>query len=430
MLASVIYDGFMLWLASDPKNTGTGYLGTLFFFLPLAGVSVVMSLITNLTRAKSGLETLFAVSRSINEQRDLPSVLQQIIDQATRLVRGDCGFLFLIQPDGSLVRKVGTTHAAPLERIPKDQGIAGVVACTGESLLVHDVRRDHRFLPGETLSDTQSLLVLPIQIDHKVSGVISLGKNETHAFHPNDLNIMSIFATHAAVAMKNAWYMEEREKRLILEERNRIAREIHDGLAQDLAAILLRIEMLLQQADCTCRQPALHELQERVRKTVTAVRHSIYSLRPQPYIRIGLVPAIRSHLEDISLRHGIYTELAPEPVNLSVAPEISKAIFQIFSESVQNVLKHAEATAIYVRFEQTARWLVLTIRDNGKGFHFGQAIVNALEKRSFGIENMYNIADQIGASLEFVTAPDKGTVVTLLIPVKEGMNHGHPRVAV
>ena len=92
--------------------------------------------------------------------------------------------------------------------------------------------RDPRLLPGETQAHVRASLLVPIDIDGKVAGVMSLGKRDLDPFHPDDLKLMSILATHAAAVMKKAILTEEREKRLLLEERNRLAREIHDGLAQ------------------------------------------------------------------------------------------------------------------------------------------------------------------------------------------------------
>ncbi|MGZ4122019.1 MAG: GAF domain-containing protein, partial [Tumebacillaceae bacterium] len=143
IVISYLYVSFMLWLASDPKNTGSGTLGTVFFFIPLVALTIVMHLITGLTRAKSGLETLFTVSQSINQQRDLPTVLRHIISEASRLVHGDCGFLYLVQESGELVRMVGTLDDERVERRHSPgNGLVGTVAQTGEPLMIHDVFAD------------------------------------------------------------------------------------------------------------------------------------------------------------------------------------------------------------------------------------------------------------------------------------------------
>lgn len=354
---SLGYCTMFLFLANDPKTATSGELGLLFFFLPLVAVAIVLHLIINLTRAKSGLEKLFAVSQSINEQLDLRSVLTQVVSEANSLVHGHCGLLFLVQDDGSLMRVVG---------------------------------------------------------------VLSLGKKEPHSLIGDDLKIMQIFATHAAVAMKNAMYIEEREKRLLLEERNRLAREMHDGLAQNLASAILRLEMLRRQTMVEEIKTGLSELQEDLRRTTSKMQQSIYSLRPEPYKNIGLVPALRAHLEEVEAQHRLRTRLA---LNLGTAQQVppctARTVFQVVTEAIQNTVKHAQASELVVTLSIDAEMLVLSVRDNGVGFHFGQMILQAAERRSFGIENLYSLADQVGGPLDSNKAPGKGTEVILEIPYKE-----------
>ncbi|PWK13493.1 GAF domain-containing sensor histidine kinase [Tumebacillus permanentifrigoris] len=415
---ATVYDGFMLWLATNPKNTGSGDIGTLFFFLPLVAGSIVVYLFTNLTRANSSLETLFVVSQSINQQNDLPTVLSHVIEEARKLVHGSYGMLYLVEEDGNLKRVVGTSDVSLLKRIPMQVGIIGLVAHFGKPMLIQDIERDARVLQMETLEDTRSLLVVPIHSDSQVVGVISLGKKESYSFREDDLKMMTIFATHAGVAMRNAQYIEEREKRLLLEERNRLAREIHDGLAQDLASAILQVEMLKRIAPGEMVS-SLTELQDMVRQTATVVRHSIYSLRPAPYTHVGLIPALRSHLDEVRVNHGIQTHLSSKCNAEHLPSKVSQAVFEICTETVKNAVKHSRATDLWVVLECDSAGLVVKVRDNGVGFHFGQAILQAANRKSFGIENLHSIADSVGGMLDYVTAPGEGTLVTLEISLEE-----------
>ncbi|MGZ4135862.1 MAG: sensor histidine kinase, partial [Tumebacillaceae bacterium] len=190
------------------------------------------------------------------------------------------------------------------------------------------------------------------------------------------------------------------------------------GLAQDLASTLLQIEMMKRTAE-PHQQAAFNELQQALRTTSSTVRHSIYSLRPQPYSHVGLVPAIRAHLEEATAQTSIRPHLEVSLLTESLPPAISKAVFEIVTEGVQNAVKHADARDLYVSLEQEVDLVRLVISDNGKGFHFGQAILSAEARKSFGIENLHNIADQAGGSLDFLTAPGQGTTITLEIPLEE-----------
>ncbi|HEU4964192.1 MAG TPA: GAF domain-containing sensor histidine kinase [Bacilli bacterium] len=416
--SSFLYTSLMVVLALDPNQAASGPLGTFYFFLPWTGAMIVAYLFTNLSRAKSGLETLFSVARSINQQLDLPAVLEQVVQEARRLVLGNSAQLYLVQDDGTLHRVVSTSASYTLSRLPMQVGLVGRVAETGEPLLVHDVERDTRYLLGEAEAETRTLLLVPIHIEDRVAGVISIGKNETFLFQEDDLKMITIFASHAAVAMKNALYLEEREKRLLVEERNRLAREMHDGIGQELASAILQVEMIKRQEPQQV-QLSLAQLEESLRQTATAVRQAIYSLRPQPYSHIGLVPAMRAELEEVEAEDGLQTRLTVEVEEELFTPEMARAVFQIFTEGLQNVIKHAQAQSLWVVLSRDEHHLRMTIRDDGIGFHFGQAILQAAERKSFGIENLHHIAEGINGSLDYITAPGEGTEIVLEIPLEE-----------
>ncbi|WP_132944436.1 GAF domain-containing sensor histidine kinase [Tumebacillus sp. BK434] len=419
LVVSFLYTGLMMYLGIKMPVTNLGMLGFLFYFLPLAAACFLLYLFNNLNRAKQGLVTLFEVSRTISQQHSLPTVLEQVIDRAADLVGGHCGVLYLLE-DGELRSKVCTCSSdqSP-QKLPKGISIAWAVASSGKAELVHDVERDTRFWPGETQYGTRTLLVVPIIIADKVAGVISLGRNEPHSFLAAELQLMEIFASHAAVAMKNALYIVEREKRLLVEERNRLAREIHDGIAQDLASAVFQLEMLRRGAADEAANEQMRKLQDMLRQTATTLRNSIFSLRPAPYTHAGLRLAMKVHLDEMEKAHGLPFEFdAPEQL-LQLAPDVMSVVYQVFAESVQNALKHAAATRLQVKLLVDEDCLQLTVRDNGKGFHFGRAMLEAVNRHSFGIENLHLLADQAGGTLEYHTAPGKGTEIVLEIPLKE-----------
>ncbi|ARU60096.1 hypothetical protein CBW65_02760 [Tumebacillus avium] len=416
---SFIYAGLMMYLAITSPVTNLGTLGFVFFFLPLASACFLLYLFNNLNRAKQGLVTLFEVSQTISQQHSLPTVLDQVIERATSMVGGHCGVLYLME-DGELRRKVCTCSSdLNAQKLPEGISIAWAVALSGKAELVHDVERDTRFWPGETLYGTRTLLIVPIIIDDKVAGVISLGRNEPHSFMLGELQLMEIFAAHAAVAMKNAQYMVEREKRLLVEERNRLAREIHDGIAQDLASAVFQLEMLRRNSPDEDANQQVQKLQGMLRQTATTLRNSIFSLRPAPYTHAGLWLAMRAYLDEMEKEHGLPFQFEAPEQTLQLAPDVMSVVYQVFAESVQNVIKHADATRLYIKLLLDDECLKLTVQDNGKGFHFGRAMLEAVNRHSFGIENLHLLADQVGGTLEYHTAPDKGTEIVLEIPLKE-----------
>ncbi len=419
MSVSLTYTSLMLYLSTHEQINELGLLGIVYFFLPLAAISFISYLLNTLDQVKKSLITLFEVSQSITQQHRVPTVLEQVIERAVSMVKGHCGVLYLME-EGELRRKVCTCPSeVTSSMLPRDKSIALAVAESGVAEMLNDVVRDPRFWPGETQPGTRSLLVVPIVIDDKVAGVISLGKRDSYSFVGRELQLMEIFASHAGVAMKNMLYMAEREKRLLVEERNRLAHEIHDGIAQDLASAIFQLEMMRRQNGMEAQAEGLFQLQEMLRQTATTLRHSIFSLRPAPYTHVGLGLAMRAYLDEVERTHGLQVHFEAPELNAQLKQDVTSAIYQVFSESLQNVIKHAEASEVWVQFRKEGHCVTLLIRDNGKGFHFGLAMLEAVKRHSFGIENLHVLADQIGGSLEYTTSPGRGTEIMLNIPLKE-----------
>jgi signal transduction histidine kinase len=413
---ALAYDGFMIWLSDNPKNTASGPLGTLFFFLPLPAMMIVLHLIGNLTRAKRRLETLFTVSQSMNQQWDLPIVFRHVMKEAKRLVQSPYVCLHVLQEDGSWriegdgFEAGGQTTCAP------------IISLSGEPLVIHDLERDPRSPPYAVHYELRSTMWVPIRVTGHDVGVIALGKTEPFGFQKDDVKMMSIFSTHASVAIRNAMLIQEREQRLILEERNRLAREIHDGLAQNLAGTLYQIE-LMRRKQGDPPDSALNDLQSALLATVATVRESIYALRPHSPTHLGLVPAIRAHLEEIQTQYGLVSQLEAPPDEPQWSTDVMEVVFAIVNEAIQNVVKHSTASKVFVKIGEMDHAIQVTIADNGCGFEFRAAVLFASHRHSFGIENMYQLAESIDASLDILTSPAEGTVVSLEIPLtKEAAN--------
>ncbi|MCY0887901.1 MAG: GAF domain-containing sensor histidine kinase [Alicyclobacillaceae bacterium] len=414
VLIALIYDGTMLWLARNPNNTSSGSLGTFFFFLPLPAISIVSSLIVRLMQAKSGLESVFAVSQTLNQMQELDMVLEQIVTAAKRLFHSPWGTIYQCIDGGKLE---GFREGRRVV-LPPGKGLVNVAVEEQRCIISHDVHRDDRFCPLEVNAEVASLFVSPIIVDTQVVGVLSLGKTNTWGFHHQDERLMSIFTSHAGAAMKNALFRQERDRRLLLEERNRMAREIHDGLAQDLAAAILQVEMMKRLAD-TPLQQSLQNLRNTLASITTTVRESIYSLRPHPYEEVGLVRALEALMDDVTVGSNLNVSFYAK-IDQECDPQVARAVYEIVLEGVRNVVKHAQASMLIVELTQTEEGLSLSIRDDGVGFEFGQMALRSASDKSFGIENVHTIAASLGGTLEFLTKVGQGTTILAELPwIKE-----------
>lgn len=430
MALAFLYVTLMFWIASNPRNTGTGNLGTVFFFFPLVGSAIVAHLMTNLLRTKSGLERVMALSEAMNRHADEDALSKRIIEAALQLVDAEWYALCVRRGDDFQTREMaGSLPFANLSEL-QNTCVQRIIS-DPRTTLIPDIAKDlHIQTNSRPRFSIRSLLVAPVLVEGQVTGILILGRTQSRSFRPHEKRMVTIFAAHAGVAMNNAMYMEEREKRLLVEERNRLAREIHDGIAQDLAGVLFQVEAMRRSSESGGRR-TLEDIQKRLTQTIAALRDSIFELRPEPYIQVGLVQALADHVRDVQRKHPaveIRFDVSRGDFP-TLVPAVSQAIYSTAVECIQNVMKHANATSVSLELMQFSDAIQLTITDDGVGFHFGHTLMQAAGRQSFGIENLYRMANEVGATLEFETSPGHGTKVVLDVPRKENRQSADSRFA-
>jgi two-component system sensor histidine kinase UhpB len=198
------------------------------------------------------------------------------------------------------------------------------------------------------------------------------------------------------------------------EERRRLAREIHDELAQALTALKLDVAWLsrcLSAADPACRE-RLHDMAAMLDRLVDSVRRIGTELRPDILDDLGLAAAIEWHLQEVRKRTGMACELSLPAEEIPLDQERATAMYRIFQEALTNVLRHAEASRIAVRLAREADALVLQVADDGKGMTPDRAA----DHRALGLLNMQERAHLWGGAVTIASRPGQGTTVTVRLP--------------
>ncbi len=211
----------------------------------------------------------------------------------------------------------------------------------------------------------------------------------------------------ADLARRLIWAQEE--------ERRRIARELHEEIAQTLAAAHIN-EM--RAIDGPGRPDAASPRAENLgvlSSTIERIRDLTLDLRPMTLDDFGIVAALRSHLAAVSERTGLALRLDAEPGIGRLLPELETACFRVAQEAVANAVRHAEAGEIRVKLRQGARNLALTVADDGRGFD-----VAAAAGPGFGIPLMRERAALAGGRLRVLSNPGDGTVVRMILPTLPG----------
>lgn len=205
------------------------------------------------------------------------------------------------------------------------------------------------------------------------------------------------------------------------EERRRLAREIHDGPAQLLNSVVLRINVCqkLFETDLERLREELNQLKELVRLSLQDVRKIIFDLRPMALDDLGLVPALRAFLKDYQGRTGIETDFAVFGNERRYDSAFEVAVFRLVQEALTNVYKHSGATRVWVKVETAGgRELRLSIRDDGAGFD-PQRVMEAGRGTKFGLVGMRERAELLGGSLEIQSAPGEGARLHVTFPLSE-----------
>ncbi len=204
-------------------------------------------------------------------------------------------------------------------------------------------------------------------------------------------------------------------------ERERLYRDVHDGPAQVLANAIFEVEYLeriAERAPAEVRQTLrteLSNLKGQFRGSLDSVRAMIYDLRPPELTELGLAEAMRNYASEWELRCGIKVGSQLDLTDTGLSPTDELAVYRIMQEALQNVHKHAHASAVAIAWSRANDGWVLHVTDDGMGFDLVKA---ARHKKSVGLLSMRERAELIGGSLQIQSTPGKGTAVTLLLPVE------------
>ncbi len=284
----------------------------------------------------------------------------------------------------------------------------GVAARQRQRVLINDVAADPHYV-ARLGSAIRAELVVPIVVNDRLLGVLNI--ESTRAIDAEDAAEIEIIADQFAVAMENVRLAERGQQLAVLEERRRLARELHDSVTQSLFSMSLLAQALpdLWEVDQDEARAGLSQIRDQTRSALAEMRALLFELRPAALGKRGLAHALRQHIVDFERRTGITVEqdVSGDPA----LPEIVEhAFFRIAQEALANVARHAQARHVRLSLRGSAP-LRLLIADDGQGFQ-----IEGVGEGRFGLLSMRERAAQIGARLWVRSAAGQGTEVTLEWP--------------
>ncbi|MBI4573993.1 MAG: HAMP domain-containing protein [candidate division NC10 bacterium] len=362
-------------------------------------------------------QALYRIGTEISALHELDRILQSVVAKARELLRSEAAALCMFTPEHDELVALATSgpvEAFRSEGPPASRNLpAGRTTVTPGDLDAH--------IPRCTVMQPEFLrahLAAPLHRGDSVIGVICVCSRETRVFTAEETELLTGLATQAAIAIEKARLYEEVRSLATLEERERIAREMHDGLAQALGLLHMKLRGAQEQpasGDPARIADALNEMTAITDRAYEEVRQSIFGLRTMVSRGLGLIPTLTEYLHEFSAQNGIAVELQVaegRPIHLSPASEVQ--LIRIIQEALANVRKHAEAGHAWVRLQRQDPWVRVTIQDDGRGFE--PAILASPDRLHFGLQTMRERAEGLGGKLEIDTAPGRGTRIVGTLP--------------
>lgn len=203
-------------------------------------------------------------------------------------------------------------------------------------------------------------------------------------------------------------------------ERLRLAQDLHDGPLQEIIGVSYSVQELINSVQDDARREQLQTIRTALQNLARSVRTICGELRPPTLVPFGLEKTIRSHLEQFQAAHpelSVNHKLARDGQSLPEGTRI--VLFRIYQESLNNILRHARAQTVKIRFRLTTKKAILEIQDDGCGFELPNRWVRLARQGHLGLVGAMERAREIGGHLDVITAPGQGTLIRVSVPIKE-----------
>jgi signal transduction histidine kinase len=380
--------------------------------------------------AGSPLRALEAATRAIAAELDLDRVLQLMVDSVRELVRARYAALGIVDEGGHIERFI-TSGITPEQRAaigppPQGHGLLGTIISQGATLRIPDISRHpdaYGFPPNHPVM--HSLLGVPVRVEGRPIGNFYLTDKEDGApFSQDDQDLVELFALHAGIAIQHARLHRQVQALALVDERQRISRDVHDGIIQAVYAVSLSLEDV---PELITRDPG--DAAERVDRAIDRLHTTIADMR-RFISELGSEasrPPLREALEAVAMQlHGesavslaLDLDGADElPGRLS--PEVEHELVQIAREALSNVARHSGAGRATLSLRREDHAVVLRVEDDGVGFE-------PKRRRGaghFGLANLRDRAAAVGGTTRIDSAPGRGTRIIVRLPIPEGLSEG------
>jgi signal transduction histidine kinase len=364
---------------------------------------------------ETSLEGLSAAVLAVNRHQSVREVLQTIVTAARDLL--DCEYAALGVPDDQggfaefVVDGISEEQWEKIGPLPRQHGLLGAMLRKAQPERLADLRKDPRFGWWPAAHPVlKAFLGMPITDGDEILGALYLANKRSGEFTEADERLLGVLAAHAAIALTNARLYEHSRELTLLEERQRVARELHDAVAQKLFSLRLLTEAAaaLVPSDPDRAVAELGEIRRLAALATEELGQVVAQLRPRELADSGLVETLRRRVELLDRVHSAKVEFVSS-LEGRLSAKVEEVILRVAEEALHNALRHADATRVRVSLVPSRASIVCEISDDGSG-------MDPRLDRGLGLASMRERAARVGGTLKLDTVRGKGTTVTLAVP--------------
>jgi nitrate/nitrite-specific signal transduction histidine kinase len=380
-------------------------------------------------RREREAEALYGIGVEVSRLLDLDKVLNSVVGYAQELLGAEVATLALLDEPSQEICIRATSgpvgQALRQIRLWPGQGVAGRAIRQGQPAMTSDFLSDSSLVHTPEIDSLireagiRAVLSVPLKIGERVFGSLTILHSKAHHFSDSEVGLLSQLANQAAVAMENARLYNQVQDMAVLEERDRIAREMHDGLGQVLGFLNLKARMVGDLLDSGQGAEAHREVEEMRKVTRDAyeeVRQGILGLRAKVSPEASLISMLEDYVEGFRHQSGIPVEITvADEAATRFPPGVAVQMVRVIQEALANVRKHAQAGKVFVRFIAEGNEAQIEVEDDGIGFD--PTAFDGHDRWHFGLQTMQERAESVGGSLRVDSAPGRGTRVVVKLPL-------------
>jgi signal transduction histidine kinase len=259
-------------------------------------------------------------------------------------------------------------------------------------------------------------MAVPILVGGQVRGFVAVRHADQASYRPEEIELTQALAHQVMLAIQLNEFAEQGRRAAVFEERNRMARDIHDTLAQGFTGVIVQLEAAEDAVSCGCRKEAddhVHRAGELARQSLSEARRSVHALRPRALQEHNFWDALKGTIKNTTVGTALHTKFAAQGKLPTLPQPWQENLLHIGQEALTNTLKYAHARNFETRLSYKARELRLELRDDGDGFKVKD------RHDGVGLAGMRERVEQMGGALSIKSLRGKGTNIVVVLPCQE-----------